>query len=76
MNAKKIGKELMWKAELDHTLTRYNYGGRKHLRAAEIALNTRLTYDNIFGKQGRAILISNDARGCFDRIAHTVAVIC
>jgi hypothetical protein len=43
MNNKKFGRELMWTAEANGTLTRDNYGGRKGLRAVETSLNQYLT---------------------------------
>jgi len=73
MNNKKPGKEAMEIGERLHLLTRDNYGGRKKLRAAEISMNQQLTYDSIRGRRGKAVIISNDAKGCYDRIAHIVA---
>jgi len=72
MNNKKLGKEAMEIGERLHLLTQDNYGGRKKLRAAEISINQQLTYDSIRGRRGKAVIISNDAKGCYDRIAHIV----
>jgi len=36
-------------------------------------MNQQLTYDSIRGHRGKAVVISNDAKGCYDRIAHIVA---
>jgi hypothetical protein len=76
MNNKKFGHELMWKAEHDKVLTKFNYGGRKKLQAAEISMNQRLMYDSVWGKRGRVVVISNDAKGCYYWIAHMIAYIC
>jgi len=75
MNNKKLGRDVMWNGERAKALTRHNYGGRRNSRSAEVALNQFLSYDSIWGKRGRAVLISNDAKGCFDRIAHVVATL-
>ena len=72
MNNKVIGSDAMRSGERSKTLTRDNYGGRKNMRSNEIAMNSRLTDDSIWGRRGRAILMSNDAKGCYDRIAHIV----
>jgi hypothetical protein len=76
MNNKKFGREMMWTAEANGTLSRDNYGGRKGLRAAEVNLNQVLTYDSIRARRSRAIVSSIDAKGCYDRIAHIVVYMC
>jgi hypothetical protein len=35
-------------------------------------MNQLLTYNSIWARRGRAVIMSNDAKGCYDRIAHTV----
>ena len=35
-------------------------------------MNAFLTYNSIWGRRGRAVIMSNDAKGCYDRIAHVV----
>ena len=37
-----------------------------------MGLNLCLTYDSVHGQRGHLIVISNNTRGCFDRIAQTV----
>lgn len=76
MNSKQLGTDIMWKAERDGTLSRDNYGGRKKRRSVEVSLNTVLTYNSIWARRGRAVVFSNDEKGCFDRISHMVAYIC
>jgi hypothetical protein len=75
-NNKKFGRELMWTAEANGTLTHDNYGGCKHLRAVETNLNQYLTYDSIRAQRGRAVIMSIDAKGCYDRIARKVVLMC
>jgi hypothetical protein len=66
MNNKALGRDTMKLGERHNLLTKDNYGGRKGHRAVEVALNTQLTYDSIRGRRGRAIVMSNDAKGCYD----------
>ena len=75
MNNKKMGKEAMWNGERSKALARDNLGGRKGMQAVEVNQNWTLANDHIRGCRVRAILISNDAKGCFDRIAHVVAIL-
>ena len=62
-------------AEEAMALARDNYGGRKGLRAAEVSLNSTLAFDSLWAKRRTAVLMSNDAKGCYDRIAHVIAVL-
>ena len=75
MNNKKIGREAMWNGERAKALARDNLGGRKGMRAVEVNQNWTLANDLIRGRRARAVIISNDAKGCFDRIAHVVAIL-
>jgi exonuclease III len=72
MNNKMIGDDAMRAGERQRTHARDNYGGRKGLQAPEVSMNQLLTYNSIWGRRGKAIIMSNDAKGCYDRIAHTV----
>ena len=45
------------------------------MQAVEVNQNWTLANDHIRGCRIRAVIISNDARGCFDRIAHVVAIL-
>ena len=72
MNNKALGADAMRMGEANQCLARDNYGGRKDMQAAEVSMNSQLTYDSIWARRGRAIIMSNDAKGCYDRIAHVV----
>jgi hypothetical protein len=72
MNNKVIGRDAMRAGERLTAHARDNYGSRKGLRAAEVSMNQTLTYNSIWARRGRAVVMSNDAKGCYDRIAHTV----
>jgi len=75
MNNKKIGRDAMWNGERAKALAQDILGGRKGIRAVEVNQNWTLANDHIRGWRARAVIISNDANGCFDRIAHVVAVL-
>ena len=72
MNNKTLGRDAMRSAERLNALARDNYGGRKDLRAIEVGLNVLLASNSILARRGRAVIMSNDAKGCYDRIAHIV----
>ena len=76
MNNKKIGKDAMWNGTRCGIVSRENYGGKKHARAPEVILNQVLVCDKMRADHRPAIIISNDAKGCFDRIVHSVLKIC
>ena len=76
MQHKKMSQDVMWQAEKDGTLSPENYGGRKKHRAIKVVLNQRLVNDSLRLTRKSAGIISNDAKGCFDRIVHMVAYIC
>jgi len=75
MNNKKIGRDAVWNSERANVLARDNLGGRKGMWAVEVNQNSTLANDHIRGQPARAVIISNDAKGCFDRIAHVVAIL-
>lgn len=72
MNNKVMGSDMMRYGARTNTLARDNYGGKKHSQSVEVALNAQLTYNSIWARRSRAIIMSNDAKGCYDRIAHVV----
>ena len=75
MNNKKLGRELMCNAERHGLLAEEQAGSRKHRRAALSALNKRLTMDIMRQKKKSGVIISNDAKSCYDRVAHNVAIL-
>ena len=72
LNNKVLGSDAMRSGERAKALARDNYGGRRNLRANEVAMNSQLTYNSIWSRRMRAILMSNDAKGCFDSILHII----
>ena len=67
-NFKFLGRQAMWNGERAQALTRDNLGGRKGMRSVEVSMNQRLLYDLLRAMRGRAVIMSNDAWGCFDRV--------
>ena len=65
----------MWNGERAKAVARDNLGGRTGIRAVEVNQNWTLADDHIHGQRARAVIISNDVKGCFDRIAHVVAIL-
>ena len=43
--------------------------------AAEMGMNQFLLYNSIWARRGRVVIMSNDAKGCYDRIAHVVLIL-
>jgi Reverse transcriptase (RNA-dependent DNA polymerase) len=72
MNNKVIGQDAMVSGDRLGVPARDNYGGRKGLRATEVSMNQLLMYNSLWDRRGRAIIMSNDTKGCYDRIAHAV----
>ena len=75
MNNKKLGLDVMKIAEVKGLIADEQYGSRKHRKASIAALNKRLTYDLLRQKRKCGALVINDAKSCYDRVAHNVAVI-
>ena len=52
------------------------FGSRKSHDCITAALNKRLTFDIMRANHLPGILCSNDAKACYDRIVHNIAMIC
>jgi hypothetical protein len=76
MNCKKLGREGMWSAEKHGCVAKEQGGGRRDHKPAETSLNLVLMNDDSRFKRKAMAICSNDAKGCFDRIVHSVAFIC
>ena len=72
MNNKALGSNTMKVREHHQAFLHENYGGRKGPHAPEVGLNACLTYDSVRGRHGCIVVMSNDAQGSYDQIAHTV----
>ena len=76
MNYKKLHRDVMWFAKQSDSFDPSNYGGMHGVQAVEAPLDSRLTGDLLRQKRKAAGMASTDAKGCFDRIVHSIAFIC
>ena len=74
-NNKRVGKAAMAYAERHNLIPPGQFGSRKKHQAIDLALSKRLTWDLLLLQRRSAGWISNDAKSCFDRIVHWVAII-
>jgi hypothetical protein len=68
---------MLYRAEEGSAVAIEQYGSKKHMSAIDQSLNKALTFD--IGRhqlRQRGALCSNDAKACYDRIAHNCASIC
>ena len=69
---RKVGKDVMATAEKIKLIAPEQYGSRRQLSATLHCFNKVLTFDIIRQMKRNAAVCSNDAKGCYDRIAHNV----
>lgn len=74
-NNKLLGKTTMQHAEKHNLIAKEQYGSRKGKSAILHAVHKRLTYDVIRMTRRPAAVASNDAKSCYDRILHSVAML-
>ena len=72
-NNKKLGRDALASGERHNLLPREQYGSRKRRKAIHHAVNKRLLYDIVHLQRRPAMLCSNDAKSCYDRIVHSIA---
>ena len=70
---KYVGKEMLKSAEDFGHLAQEQYGCRQGHKAIDQATNKRLTTDLLLLLREAGVLLSQDAKGCFDRIQHVIA---
>jgi hypothetical protein len=75
-NNKKLGRAMMKGAERQGLIAWEQYGSRKELSAIDHCVNKRSTFDLLRQQRIPGVLCSNDAKGCYDRIAHSIAALC
>jgi hypothetical protein len=75
-NNKRLGREMLYRAERANAVAVEQYGSRKNMSATDQSLNKALTFDIWRQMRQRGALCSNDAKACYDRIAHNVASLC
>ena len=74
-NNKKAGRAAMRYAETHSLIPDGQCGSRKRHQAIDLALSKRLVWDLLILQRRAAGWISNDAKSCFDRVVHWVAII-
>ncbi|CAJ1956977.1 unnamed protein product [Cylindrotheca closterium] len=74
-NYKQLGRLAMTYGEDHHLIADGQCGSRKHRQAIDLALLKRLVWDLLILQRRLAGWISNDAKSCFDRFVHWVAVV-
>lgn len=74
-NNKKMGKLAMQYAEERKLIPPGQFGARKRHQAIDLAFSKRLIWDLLILQRRSAGWISNDAKSCFDRVVHWVAII-
>ena len=72
MNNKALGINIMRVGKRHCMFSRDNYGGWHGHCALEVGLNACLTQDSVQGQRRWLIVVSNDAKGCYNRIVHTI----
>ena len=77
LNSKRLGKLAMNHSDCQERkwITAEQYGSRKRHRAIEVVLNARIIDDLLRIFRRPAIICSNDAKSCFNRIIHSVYAI-
>jgi hypothetical protein len=74
-NNKILGRMTLQHAEMTGALAKEQYGSRKGKKAIDQAIHKRLTYDILRQMRAPGALCSNDAKSCYDRIVHSVAML-
>ena len=69
-NNKMVGKKVMAHAERAKELATDQYGSRKNHKSIDCCVNKRITGDISRQRRAPTMIMSNDARGCYDRIHH------
>jgi hypothetical protein len=75
-NNKKLGRDVMRHAEALKLLPPDQGGSRQDHRANELGLNKVLAFDLLRQLRQAGALCSNDAKSCYDRIVHAIAILC
>ena len=71
---KMIGKKVLANAEVCNEVADEQHGSRKNHQARLLVLNKVLVGDWLLLRKQAGAYGMNDAKGCFDRIVHTVAI--
>ena len=72
-NNKVLGRATINHAEKNNLIAKEQYGSRPGKQAIDHAVHKALTYDIIRQYRVPSALCSNDAKSCYDRVAHAIA---
>jgi hypothetical protein len=72
---KVLGKTTLEHAETNKLLPKEQYGSRKGHNSIDHAVHKRLAYDIMRQSRRAGALCSNDAKSCFDRVVHSIAML-
>ena len=75
INNKLIGKRILVHAEKGGAVSADQHGSRKGHTAINTCLSKKLLCDLFRQKRRAAAVAMNDAKGCYDRISHPIAVL-
>jgi hypothetical protein len=75
-NNKRLGREMLFRAEKANVVAIEQYGSRNNMSATDQSLNKALTFDLWRQFRQRGALCSNDVKACHDRIVHNCASLC
>ena len=75
MMNKHVGRRTLAHAEKAEAVAPDQYGSRKHHNSKELVLDKVLLNDIVRQKRIAIALGMNDARGCYDRILHSIAIL-
>ena len=75
INNKMIGRKVLAHAEKAGEVVEDQHGSRKNHKAITACLNKNMLCDILRQKKLTGAIAMNDAKGCYDRIAHPVAVL-
>ena len=70
-----VGNRAMRFAEKHNLIPPGQCGSRKNHQSIDLALSKRLVWDQLIQQRRAAGWISNDAKSCFDRVVHSVAML-
>ena len=74
-NNKVLGRMTLNHAEKHNLLPKEQYGSRKGKKSIDHVIHKRLTYDILQQTRRPSLLCSNDAKLCFDRVVHLIAML-
>ena len=75
INNKNIGRKVLANAEIYNEVVEEQHGSRKHHQAGLLLLNKVLVEDLFRLSRYSGCYAMNDAKGCYDRIDHTIAIL-